>query len=48
MWGNWISQFNVLGITDRDETYSLLSYAGTLEASVNAGIALMAAWNLRK
>jgi hypothetical protein len=45
MWGNRSTQLQVPGGTERDKTSSLHSYARPLEASVNAGIALMAAWN---
>ena len=46
MRGNWSSQPHAPGKAAGDKTYSLLSYARPLEASVNAVTALKPAWNL--
>ena len=46
MKGNWSSQPHAPGEAAGDKTYSLLSYASLLEASVNPVTALKPAWNL--
>ena len=46
MWGNWSRQPHAPGEAAGDKTYSLLSYASLLEASVNPVTALKPSWNL--